>query len=119
MVIEIAAGSAALAVVVLVAFLIPLLVRLQRSAAELDRLLRRLNDELPIVLREAQQTTQNLNLLTSGVLRGAALASALAIGARAGVLRSLNGWRAGLRTGLQVFKRRRYSGQQKVLPRGE
>jgi Bacterial protein of unknown function (DUF948) len=114
MVIEIAAGAAAGAVVVLVAFLVPLLVRLHRSAGELDRLLRRLNDEVPIMLREAQQTTQNLNLVTSGVLRGAALVSGLAIGARAGVLRSLNGWRAGLRTGLRVLTHRRGS-QPNVL----
>jgi len=118
MVIEIAAGTAALAAVVLVAFLVPLLIRLCKSAEEFERLLRQLNEELPVVLWEAKQTAQNLNQVTTDVARGTTFVAALVTGARATVLRTLQKWRTGLRTGLQVLRHGRDPHQQRALPPG-
>ena len=61
MFIEIAVGIVALAAVVLLAFLVPMLVQLRRTAEETERLLRHMNEDLPVLFREATQAAQNLN----------------------------------------------------------
>ncbi len=68
---EIAAGIVALAAVVLVVFLVPVLIRLRRTADESERLLRRMNEDLPFLFREATQAAQNMNQV-AGEMREAA-----------------------------------------------
>jgi len=65
MFIEIAVGIIALAAVVLVAFLVPVLIQLRKTADESERLLRRMNEDLPVMFREATQAAQNMNQVAS------------------------------------------------------
>jgi len=58
---QIAVLVMAVAAVVLVAFLIPMWIQLRKTAEEAERLLRRLNEELPVMLHEVTQAAQNLN----------------------------------------------------------
>jgi len=71
MFIEIAVGIIALAAVVLVAFLVPVLIQLRKTADESERLLRRMNEDLPVMFREATQAAQNMNQV-AGEMREAA-----------------------------------------------
>lgn len=77
MIIEIAAGIVAVAAVVLVAFLVPVLIRLRRTAEESERLLRRMNEDLPVLLKEATQAAINTNQIVTEVRVGAASARVL------------------------------------------
>ena len=61
MFIEIAVGIMALAAVVLLAVLVPMLTQLRRTAEESERLLRRMNEDMPVLFREATQAAQNMN----------------------------------------------------------
>src|SRR5437899_10440143 len=77
MVIEIAVGVIAVAAVVLVAFLVPVLIRLRKTAEESERLLRRMNEDLPVLFKEATQAAINMNQIVAEVREGAACARVL------------------------------------------
>lgn len=117
MVIQIAGAIIALAAVVLVAYLVPVLIQVRRTAEESERLLRGINEELPDLLREARQTVESVNQVTGDLKQGAAQARVLgeAMGAVGqtihGVVRNtagallvnLNGWVSGARAAFQVI----------------
>lgn len=77
MIIEIAAGIVAVAAVVLVAFLVPVLIRLRRTAEESERLLRRMNEDLPVLFKEATQAAHHMNQVATEMREGAACARVL------------------------------------------
>ena len=120
MVIQIAILAMALAVAVLVAYLVPMLIQIRKTAEESERLIRRINEDLPVLLQEASETVRNLNALATNVREGAAQARVLgeAVGAvgetinhlhgavRGGagsLLTNVNGWMAGVRAVFQVL----------------
>jgi len=72
MFIEIAVGIMALAAVVLVAFLVPVLMQLRKTAEESERLLRRMNEDMPVLFREATQAAQNMNQVASDLREASA-----------------------------------------------
>ena len=71
MFIEIAVAIMALAAVVLLAVLVPMLIQLRKTAEESERLLRRMNEDLPVLFREATQAAINMNQV-AGEMREAA-----------------------------------------------
>ena len=77
MLIQIAAGVVALAAVVLVVFLVPMWIQLRKTAGEAERLLRRMNDDLPVFFREATQAAVNLNQVASEMREAASRARVL------------------------------------------
>ena len=77
MFIEIAVGIMALAAVVLVAVLVPMLIQLRKTAEESERLLRRMNEDMPVLFREATQAAQNLNQVAGDLRQAAAHARVL------------------------------------------
>lgn len=77
MFIEIAVGIMALAAVVLVAFLVPVLIQLRKTADESERLLRRMNEDLPVMFREATQAAVNMNQVASEMREAASRARVL------------------------------------------
>ena len=89
MFIEIAVGVMALAAAVLVAFLVPVLIRLRKTTEESERLLRRMNEDLPVLFREATQAAQNMNHV-AGELREAASGARVLGEAVGGIGESIN-----------------------------
>jgi len=77
MIIEIAIGVIAAAAVVLVAFLVPVLIRLRKTAGESERVLQQMNEDLPLLFKEATQAAQNLNQVATEIRKGAARARVL------------------------------------------
>jgi uncharacterized protein YoxC len=77
MFIEIAVGIMALAAVVLVAFLVPVLIQFRKTADESERLLRRMNEDLPVMFREATQAAVNMNQVASEMREAASRARVL------------------------------------------
>ena len=77
MFIEIAVGIVALAAVVLVAVLVPMLMQLRKTAEESERLLRRMNEDLPVLFREATQAAQNMNQVATEMREAATRARVL------------------------------------------
>ncbi len=77
MVIEIAVGVMAAAAVVLVAFLVPVLTQLRKTAEESERVLQRMNEDLPLLFKEATQAARNLNQVATEMREGAACARVL------------------------------------------
>jgi uncharacterized protein YoxC len=77
MLIEIAVVVVALAAVALVSFLVPMLVQLRKTAEESERLLRRMNEDLPVLFREATQAAQNMNQVASDIREGSSHARIL------------------------------------------
>ncbi len=77
MIIEIAVGVIAAAAVVLVAFLVPVLIRLRKTAGESERVLQQMNEDLPLLFKEATQAAQNLNQVATEIRKGAARARVL------------------------------------------
>ena len=77
MVIEIAVGVVAVAAVVLVTFLVPVLIRLRKTAGESERVLQQMNEDLPLLFKEATQAAQNLNQVATEIRKGAARARVL------------------------------------------
>jgi len=77
MFIEIAVGIVALAAVVLVAVLVPMLIQLRKTAEESERLLRRMNEDMPVLFREATQAAQNMNQVASEIREAATRARVL------------------------------------------
>jgi uncharacterized protein YoxC len=63
MFIEIAVCVGAVALVVLVGLLVPLLIQLKKSIVQSKYLLVHMNAELPVLFREIRATTENLNML--------------------------------------------------------
>ena len=126
---QIAGVVAALAAVVLVGFLVPVLINLRKTTEEAERLLRRLNHELPNILRETTETLQGVNRVVADVQKGTVAARPLgqAIGAigqtvntvhdtiRGGtnaVVSNVSGWVAGVRAALNVLRRGSMSGSR-------
>ncbi len=89
MFIEIAVGVMALAAVVLVAVLAPVLMQLRKTAEESERLLRRMNEDLPVLFREATQAAQNMNQV-AGEIREAATRARVLGAAMGGVGETIN-----------------------------
>jgi len=77
MIIEIAVGVIAAAAVVLVAFLVPVLIRLRKTAGESERVLQQMNEDLPLLFKEATQAAQKLNPVATEIRKGAARARVL------------------------------------------
>jgi hypothetical protein len=63
MLVEIILCVGAIALVVLIGALVPLLIQLRKPVAESEYLLAHLNAELPLLLKEMRATTENLNAL--------------------------------------------------------
>ena len=61
MIVEIAAILVAVAFAVLVGYLVPLLIQVKKTVAESERLLSRMNDDLPSLISELRAMSQNLN----------------------------------------------------------
>ena len=59
MLIEIEVGVIAAAAVVLVAFLVPVLIQLRKTAEESERVLQRMNEDLPLLFKEATRAAQH------------------------------------------------------------
>jgi uncharacterized protein YoxC len=129
MIIEIAAVIVAVAAVVLVAFLVSVLIRLRRTAEESERLLRQMNEDLPVLFKEATQAAQHINQVATEMREGAACARVLgeAIGeigqtindvhgaVRGGagsLLTNLSSLLAGFRAAYGVFKQKSSSHHQ-------
>mgnify|MGYP001595141939 FL=1 len=77
MFIEIAVGIMALAAVVLLAVLVPMLIQLRKTAEESERLLRRMNEDMPVLFREVTQAAQNMNQVATEMRETAARARVL------------------------------------------
>jgi uncharacterized protein YoxC len=90
---EIAVGIVVLVAVVSVAFIVPVLLQLRKTAQEAERLFRRLNEDLPVLFREATQAIQNLNQVAAELREGVARARVLgeAMGEVGQTIHSVNG----------------------------
>jgi uncharacterized protein YoxC len=77
MIIQIEVGIIALALVVLVGVLVPVLIQLGKTVEASERLLQDVNRELPLFLREATETVHNLNKASTDVREGAEKAKQL------------------------------------------
>jgi uncharacterized protein YoxC len=75
--VELAACVGAAAFVVLVGFLIPVLVRLRQNAVESERLLAKMNADLPALVSDLRAMSHNLNALTDQARNGVEHASVL------------------------------------------
>lgn len=62
--VEFAAVVVAVAFVVLVGYLIPTVVQVKRTVAQSERLLARLNNELPVMLKDIKGTSENIRCMT-------------------------------------------------------
>lgn len=129
MVIDLAVGVMALAVVALVAFLIPMFIQVRKTAEETERLLQRMNEDLPVLFREAREAAQSLDLVATDMREGVTgirvLGEALgdigqAVNRVNGVVRggagtlamNLSGLLAGFRAAYGVLKQRSESHHQ-------
>jgi uncharacterized protein YoxC len=77
MIVEIALCVGAVALVVLVGSLVPLLMQLRNPVAESEYLLAHMNAELPSLLKEMRATTENLNALVEHARDGVQHATVL------------------------------------------
>jgi uncharacterized protein YoxC len=77
MIMEIELGIVAAAAVVMVVFLVPVLIRLRRTAEESERLLRRMHEDLPVLVKEATRAVNNANQVVTDLREGAARARML------------------------------------------
>jgi len=77
MILEIAVGALAAGFLVLVAFLIPTLLQIRKTVAESERLLARLNSELPPLLNEMRGMIENVNALAGQARDGVEHAAVL------------------------------------------
>lgn len=75
--VEFAAVLVAVAFAVLVGYLIPTVIQLKRTVAESERLLARLNSELPFILKDLKTTSDNVRTITDQARLGIQQASAL------------------------------------------
>jgi uncharacterized protein YoxC len=77
MIVEIALCVGAGALAVLVGLLVPLLIQLRKPVAESEYILVRMNAELPLLLKEMRETTENLNALVEHARGGVEHAAVL------------------------------------------
>jgi uncharacterized protein YoxC len=77
MLIQIAVGIIALAVVVLVAFVVPVLIQLRKTVEEAEHLVRNLNRDLPLMFKEAGETVHALNRVAENLREGSEKAKVL------------------------------------------
>lgn len=77
MMLEIAAGLAAVAFAVLVGYLVPVLVQLRKTVAESEQLLAKMNADMPALVSELRSMSQNLNDLTDQARGGVEHAATL------------------------------------------
>jgi uncharacterized protein YoxC len=75
--IELAACLGAAAFAVLVAFLVPVLINVRKTVAESERLVAKMNAELPALVSDLGSMTRNLNALTDQARNGVEHASVL------------------------------------------
>jgi uncharacterized protein YoxC len=75
--IEIAVLLIAIAFAVLVGFLVPALIEVKKTVAESHQLLARMNADLPSLIKEMRETTENMNTVAGMVKDGVAHASVL------------------------------------------
>ena len=76
-IVEIAALLVAAAFVVLVGFVVPVLMDMRKAVAESERLLAKMNADLPPLLGELRATSRNLNDLSNQVREGVEHAAVL------------------------------------------
>jgi uncharacterized protein YoxC len=76
-IVEIAAILVAVAFVLLVGFLVPVLIQVRKSVAESERLLAKMNAEVPPLVAELRTISQNLNGLTDQAREGVEHAAVL------------------------------------------
>ena len=93
MIIQIEIGIIALAAIVLVGFLVPVLIQLRKMVEESERLLKYLNYELPGMIKEMTGAAQALNEVASDVREGTEKAKVLgeAIGAIGDTVNQVHG----------------------------
>lgn len=70
MIVEFAAVVAAVAFVVLVGYLVPTVIQVRKTVCESERLLARLNHELPLILKEVRGTSENMHAMTDQTREG-------------------------------------------------
>ncbi len=75
--IDLAVVSVAIAFVVLVAYLIPTILQIKRTVAQSERVLTRVNNELPGLLKDIRGTSENVRSLTDQAKLGVDRASTL------------------------------------------
>ncbi|MCA9473723.1 MAG: DUF948 domain-containing protein [Nitrospirales bacterium] len=75
--IDLAAVAIAIAVVVLVGYLIPTILQIKRTVAQSERVLARVNNELPGLLKDIRGTSENVRALTDQAKMGVDRASTL------------------------------------------
>ena len=94
MIIEIAVSVMAGAAIVLVAFFVPVLIRLRRTAEESERLFRRMHEDLPVLVKEATRAVINMNQVVTDLREGAARARVLgeAMGEIGETINQMNGF---------------------------
>jgi len=76
-IVEIAAVLVAVAFVVLVGYLVPVLIQIRKTVAESDRLLSNMNAEVPSFMTELRTMSQNLNGLADQAREGVEHAAVL------------------------------------------
>lgn len=64
MIVEIAAGLAAVAFAVLVGYIVPVLIQMRKTVAEAQQLLAKMSNDLPPLLGELRAMSRNVNDLT-------------------------------------------------------
>ena len=77
MIVEIAAVLVAVAFAVLVGYLVPVLIQIRKTVAESDRLLAKMNAEVPSLIVELRSMSQNLNDLADQARGGVEHAAVL------------------------------------------
>ena len=75
--IDYAAVAIAVAFVVLVAYIIPTVIQVRKTATQAERLLSRVNSELPELLKEIKQTNENVRVMSAQAREGVGRASVL------------------------------------------
>ena len=75
--IELAAVIIAVALVVLVGFIVPTVIQVRKTATQAEQLLSQVNAELPGILHEIKQTNENLRAMSAQAREGVDRASVL------------------------------------------
>ena len=75
--IDLAAVAIAIAFVVLVGYLIPTILQVKRTVAQSERMLSRVNNELPSLLKDIRETSENVRTMTDQAKVGVDRASGL------------------------------------------
>jgi uncharacterized protein YoxC len=76
-IVEIAAGIVAVAFVVLVGFLVPMLIQVRKTVAESEQLLTKMNNDLPPLINELRSMSHRVNDLTEQARTGVEHAAVL------------------------------------------